>query len=90
MGFAQETGYIPTDIATIMDDIMENVNTQFGTSYTSETFVGTNFYKFCYAIAQKMQENEIKTSEIFQKLQEYISVTNEAISRPVTTNPGLV
>lgn len=90
MGFSQEAGYIPTDIATILSSLMVNINGAFGTSYTNETFVGSNHYKFFYALAQRMQENEVKTSEIFLKLQTYISLMNERISRPVNTNPGII
>lgn len=90
MSFSLENGYIPTDIPTIMSSLMPLINTQFGTSYTTETFVGTNLYKYFYALAQKLQENEVKTSEIFAKLQQYIAITNERISRPVNTNPGIV
>ena len=73
-----------------MRDIMVKVNAQFQTSYTYETFVGSNHYKYFYAAAQKMQENEVKTSEIFKKAQDYFATTNEKISRPVGTNPGLI
>ena len=90
MGFSQESGYTPASIESLMLSVMANVNTQFGTSYTQETFVGTNFYKFFYALVQKLQENEVKTSEIFAKLQQYFAITNERISRPVVTNPGLI
>lgn len=90
MSYSQENGYIPTDIETIMGEIMDGINTQFGTTYTMETFVGTNFYKYFYALAQRYQANEVKTSEIFQKLQGYFTVTNAKISRPVVTAPGLV
>lgn len=90
MSFSSESGYTPQTIQTMMLSVMANVNTQFGTSYTAETFVGTNFYKFFYALIQRLQENEIKTSEIFLKLQDYFAVTNERISRPVVTNPGLI
>jgi hypothetical protein len=90
MPFSQDQGYVPLEIADIMDAIRGYVNTQFGTTYTAESFVGTNFYKYFYALAQRMAENELKTSEIFLKLQEYIDVTNERISRPVATNPGII
>lgn len=90
MAFAQDNGYTPATIEAIMDSLRQNINTQFGTTYTAESFVGTNFYKYFYALAQRLQENEVKTSEIFLKLQQYIAVTNESISRPVVTNPGLV
>ena len=66
------------------------MNDEFGTSYTAETFVGTNFYKFFYAILQRVQESETLTSEIFIYLQKYFEITNESISRPVVTNQGLI
>jgi len=90
MGYSQDNGYIPATIEDIMLSIMDNINTQFGTAYTAETFLGTNFYKYFYALAQELEENEVKTSEIFLKLQQYFIVTNERISRPVVTNPGLI
>lgn len=90
MGYSNDSGYTPTSIESIMSSIMAGINTQFGTAYTTETFVGTNFYKYFYALAQRMQENEVKTSEIFLSLQQYFDVTNEAISRPVVTSPGLI
>ncbi len=90
MGFSQENGYIPVSIETMMLSVMENVNTQFGLEYTAETFIGTNFYKYFYALIQRLQENEIKTSEIFLNLQQYFEITNEKISNPVVTAPGLI
>jgi hypothetical protein len=90
MPFSQEAGYTPASIETILLGLMEGINEQFGTSYDEETFVGTNFYKYFYSLAQRMQENEISTSEIFAKLTQYIALTNERISRPVVTNPGLI
>lgn len=90
MGYSQENGYTPVSFESIMSSFMDNVNTQFGTSYTVETFEGTNWYKFAYAIIQRMQLNEVKTSEIFLKLQQYIDIINARISRPVNTNPGII
>lgn len=90
MSFSQENGYIPSSIETLMDLVRQGINATFATSYTTETFVGTGWYKYFYTLIQKLQENEVKTSEIFIKLQEYFNVTNERISRPVVTNPGLV
>jgi hypothetical protein len=90
MGFASESGYTPLSIETIMLDVMDNFNTQFGTTYTQETFLGTSAYKYFYALVQRLQANEVRTGEIFSKLQQYIEVTNERILRPSVTPPGLV
>jgi len=89
MSFALDSGYLPITVEQMMDSIMENVNTQFNTSYTTETFLGTNFYKYFYALIQRLQENEVKTSEIFLRMQEYFNITNEVIQRPNTTHPGI-
>lgn len=90
MSFSQENGYVPNTISALMALVREGINTQFGTAYTAETFEGTNFYKYFYALVQRLQENEVKTSEIVLKLQQYFAVTNEIITRPNTTNPGVV
>jgi hypothetical protein len=90
MSFASDSGYTPSTISAIMSSIMANLNVQFGTNYTDSTFVGSNFYKYFYALAQKVQENEVKTGNIFVKIQDYFALTNEAISRPVGTPPGLI
>lgn len=90
MSFAQDNGYTPDSFETIMAFVREGVNTQFGASYTEETFLGTNWYKFAYQIIQRVQQGEIKTSEIFQKLQLYIQTTNERIQRPSVSHPGLI
>lgn len=89
MSFASETGYIPVSIGQLMTVVRENVNAQFGTEYDETTFQGTNFYKYFYALIQRLQSNEVKTSEIFQRLQEYFNVTNEKLARPNTTAPGI-
>lgn len=90
MSFAQDNGYTPEDFETLMNFIREGVNEQFQTDYDEETFVGTNFYKFYYQLVQKLLEQGVKASEIFQKLQEYISLTNERIQRPSVSFPGLM
>ena len=90
MGYANETGYVPVTFNGLMDLVMEGANTQFGTSYTSETFVGTDLYKYMYAAVQKMSEVETKASEVFLKVQTYFDTTNEMIQRPATTPDGIV
>lgn len=90
MGFALDSGYTPLTIEAILHEIMLEINEQFNTDYTDETFLGTNWYKYSYVIAQKIQLNEIKTSEIFSYLQQYFAVTNESIQRPVATAPGII
>ncbi len=89
MSFAQDTGYLPNTIAELMALVREGINEQFSTDYDEETFLGTNFYKYFYALIQRLQENEVKTSEIVLNLQQYFETTNEEIVRPNTTHPGV-
>lgn len=90
MAFSKENGYVPVSTQTIMTDIMVYLNPLFETGFTYESFVGSNFYKFYYAMVQRLQENEVKTAEIFVKLQKYFIETNAMISRPVATSPGIL
>lgn len=92
MGFSNENGYVPLDIDAMMLSVMNNINSVFelDTPYTVETFAGTNFYKYFYAQVQRMYENEVKTSEIFIKLQEYFDIVNAEISRPKVTPTGII
>ena len=92
MSFAQESGYIPVTVESIVNDFMNRLNTEFNLSppYTTESFVGTSFYKYFYPIAQRIQESEVKTAEIVAKLQDYFNQTNEMLARPNTTNPGMI
>lgn len=90
MSFSQENGYVPSTIEALMSVIRENINEQFETEYTAESFIGTNWYKYFYALLQRVQENEVKTAEVFANLQTYIELVNARISRPVTTPQGLI
>lgn len=90
MSYAQENGYTPLSFDEVMSALRVGLNTQMGTSYTPESFVGTGWFKFFYSPAQKIVEGQTKLSEVFQKLQQYIALTNEAISRPSVSFPGIV
>ncbi len=90
MSYAQDTGYVPVTFDTIMGAVRIAINTQFGTTYTEGTFIGTNWYKYFYGLVQKVLENETKTAEIFVKLQEYIATTNARIQRPSVSLPGII
>lgn len=90
MSYTSENGYLPLTFNEIMDGIRVGINTQLGTSYTDITFVGTGWYKYMYSLVQKVQENEIKTSEVFLHLQEYINIVNLRIQRPSVSQPGLI
>jgi hypothetical protein len=88
--FAQDEGYTPLTIEELMDLVMDGVNDEFGTTYTTETFIGTNLYKYFYALMQLLQESEVKTSEIFLKLTQYFAITNEDINRPAVVPQGTI
>ena len=88
--YANDTGYTPDSVEEIMEDFRVFINDEFDEAMTEEEFQGTNFYKYYYGLAQKLQLNGTKTSEIFSKLQQYFAITNEMISRPVATAPGVI
>jgi hypothetical protein len=90
MSFSQDNGYVPRSLPSLMEEIREAINLQFNTTFTTESFVGTNWYKYFYTLAQRALENETKTAEIFEKLKQYISTTNQRIQRPTVSLPGLI
>jgi len=89
MSFSQENGYIPLEYNDIVDLVREGINAEFGTDYTEQTFVGTGYYRYLYGVLQRVHESEIKTSEIFTKLQDYILTTNLKIQRPSVSFNGI-
>lgn len=90
MSYTQENGYLPPSFDQLVTMIRENINSVMGTQFTEENFVGTGWYKFTYAILQLVQAGEIRTGEIFLKVQEYIRLTNQRIQRPSVSYPGLI
>ena len=90
MAYTDENGFIPDTMEDLINDFMNGINTKFGTSYTLDTFVGSNFYKYFYVIAQQIIDNEIVFAQAFQKLQDYIRSTNETISIAKTPLDGLI
>lgn len=90
MSFSQDEGYIPLTFDEFMSGIRLGINAQFGTTYTAESFVGTNWYKYFYSLVQKALVNETKAAEVFAKLQQYIAQTNLRIQRPSVSHPGII
>lgn len=79
MSFSVVNGYSPRSYETILADCVAVVNQEFGTSYTSQTFVGTNLWKYLYATIQGMMTIENNISELGVKLQDYIRTQNEEL-----------
>lgn len=90
MGFSQQAGYTPATFESIMTRVMIGLNNTWGTTYTYDTFKGSNWYKMFYPLVQELQKSEVKTSEILIKLQQYIDLMNLRISRPANTPPGII
>jgi hypothetical protein len=90
MPFNTEFGYVPETVNALIARLVPYINVQFGTTYTYESFQGTNFYRFVYSIAQLMYETEVDTGEIYNKLQDYFRITNEQIEVPRTPLQGLI
>lgn len=90
MGYTTVNGFTPDSVESIIDKFRVAINAEFATSYTTETFKGTKFYKFVYGLAQEINKNEITYAECFQKLQDYIIQTNAKINDQRTHRNGIV
>jgi hypothetical protein len=90
MAFDLQNGYQPRTFAEILDAFTTAVNTQFSTSYDTETIVGTEYYKFFYAGAQLVMQAEGQTAEISVRMTDYIRTANERINLPKSTVDGFI
>lgn len=90
MSYSAENGFVPLTFAENMELVRAAINSEFGTTYTEESFVGTNWYKWAYSFCQRINLLNTKMSEIFAKLQQYITQTNLMVLQPTTTYDGLV
>mgnify|MGYP004548056939 CR=1 FL=1 len=90
MSYSIENGYEPRSFDDILSDYVGGVNTQFGTSYTTASIVGTDWYKYGYAGIQLAMGVEQRLSEVAAKISDYITYINDSIKLPKSTPDGLM
>ena len=88
MTYTLTNGYSPRDYETILTECVQVVNEQFGTRYTSQSFTGTNLWKFLYATIQGLMTVENNIAELGAKLQDYIRTQNEELIIPTSSENG--
>ncbi len=89
MSYNLKNGYAPRDYDEILETCIQIVNEQFGYEYTPQTFVGTNLWKFIYAIIQEIMTVENDIAELGVKLQDYIRTQNEELVIPRSSPDGI-
>lgn len=90
MSYTVTNGYSPRDYETILAQCVDVVNEEFGTTYTTQSFVGTNLWKFLYATIQGLMTVENNIAELGVKLQDYIRTQNEALIIPRSSVDGIM
>lgn len=90
MTYTVTNGYSPRDYETILAECVEIVNKEFGTSYTSQSFTGTNLWKFLYTTIQGLMTVENNIAELGVKLQDYIRTQNESLIIPRSSYDGIM
>lgn len=90
MTYNVTNGYSPRDYETILAQCVQIVNEQFGTSYTSQSFTGTNLWKFLYATIQGLMTVENNIAELGVKLQDFIRTQNESLIIPRSSYDGIM
>lgn len=90
MPFDLTNGYQPRTFTQLLDILVENVNSEFGTSYDSTTIIGTDYYKIGYSMIQMVMQAESYTAEISARMTDYIRTANEQINLPKSTIDGFV
>lgn len=90
MSFDIENGYSPRANEDILSDLVDAVNANYKTSYTPETFIGTNLHKLYYPGVQLILGVENGISSIAAKIQDYIAYINKTIQYPKSSPNGIM
>lgn len=90
MTYTITNGYSPRSYETILSECVEVVNSEFGTSYTNQSFTGTNLWKYLYATIQGIMSVENNIAELGAKLQDFIRTQNEELIIPTSSNDGIM
>ena len=90
MSFDIENGYSPRTFEDILAEYTTAINNRFGTSYTPESIVGTDWYKYAYSNIQIVMNVENRIAEISTKIQDYITYINDSIKLPKSSPDGLM
>lgn len=90
MTYSIINGYSPRSYESILSACVEIVNDEFGTSYTTQNFVGTNLWKFLYTTIQGLMTVENNIAELGVKMQDYIRTQNEELIIPRSSVDGIM
>jgi len=90
MSFSLINGFEPRKFDEILLALVQAVNAQFESNYTTESIVGTNIYKAFYGGIQEIMTSENYTAEIAAFMGDYIRTSNEKINLPKSTADGFI
>lgn len=88
MSYTNKDGYAPESFNDINERGMLEVNEQFRTQYTMNSYNGSNFYKFFYGGIQEIMKVQNDVAAIYTRLVDYPRYVNERIIRPTCTLDG--
>jgi hypothetical protein len=90
MAFNLENGYTPNSFEEELQNLIDGINTQFNENYVIDTFRLTDFYRISYPIIQYMILTQNNISVLLDYYERYIKTINDKITRPITTNDGVI
>jgi hypothetical protein len=88
--FTIENGFIPNSFEEELQNLIDRVNETFSENYVIDTFRLTDFYRIAYPIIQYMLLTQNNISVLLDYYERYIKTTNDKITRPITTNDGVI
>ena len=88
--FSTENGFTPRTFDDVMETLRLSFSQQFGVDYSAEVFKGTNFYKFCYRVAQSILEQDILAQNIYEYYLNYVQDKNFKINTPIGSYDFLI
>lgn len=91
MPYNSKKGYVPLTFDEWMfNQFMPKINQRYKTSYTAETFVGTQWYDILYPLIQGLMEGDAEFADVWVKLTEFFDQVNARINNPACVPDGII
>ncbi len=91
MPYNSKTGYVPhTFDEWMFNQFMPQINKRYKTSYTAETFVGTQWYDILYPLVQGLMEGDAEFADVWVKLTEFFDQVNARMNNPASVPDGII
>lgn len=91
MPYNAKTGYVPPTFEEWMFNLfMPKINERYGTTYTADSFIGTQWYDILYPMIQALIDGDAEFADVWVKLSDFFDQVNARMQNPACVPDGIV